>query len=651
MRSIKLPLSRRVFFYLLVLVVFILFRSHLSVSNVTIIKLIPLENHGSACFEFYSIEQNQTPKNRCLPNSNIISTIWTHDGTGVMKYIQWIATRKLENVRITRLNEECALIQENDFFSNPKNDRFIQVYVISLLSKFDNKSKCSTDLTQAINLGMPSSIQIYFKRRSTQATLVYQLLDQMRQKHHFHSNWLSSANKMIVQARSVSKNFIKFLGSTKHTRSIIIECEDMIHLSLNDTEKMLRNFSTLVGLNTLKQNVKDAIEYDCYHFMKESTWWDQSETVKHLVLKLLYANRPISENSTDSFDLHGNRSLIEYIADNRQCFNDGTFFQMQSETMPNRSSTDQPERCSGKKFDCAFGDIYSFSDREQLYKSYPTNGYFNPRPIKCGFAVESVIDKVRRRYARNEKCKVIVLTCITNCYDPLPNTQDDLPPDTCFVALLDTKTYQAVRGINAPGIGPGSTRSLWDLIDLGDGASLFRVPAKATESMKMLGHRMFPLAKWFVWLDGKAYLMNTKAVLSGARTPIMGLRHHDFNRTSDAEVNLTIARIKLRELENSVQLTGSLQEIALQEAQYKRDGFYSRSNAMGLRMYDIAIFIYRNNHPCAYRYLCGWHNEVNYFSYRGQLSVFYAAERLNLSAYFGIVPRHFYHTWGHRNVC
>jgi hypothetical protein len=55
--------------------------------------------------------------------------------------------------------------------------------------------------------------------------------------------------------------------------------------------------------------------------------------------------------------------------------------------------------------------------------------------------------------------------------------------------------------------------------------------------------------------------------------------------------------------------------------------------------------------PVIYRYLCGWHNEINYFSYRGQLSVYYSAERLNLTSYLGFIPRRFYHTMAHNLVC
>ncbi|CAF2651486.1 unnamed protein product [Rotaria sp. Silwood2] len=290
-------------------------------------------------------------------------------------------------------------------------------------------------------------------------------------------------------------------------------------------------------------------------------------------------------------------------------------------------------------------------NREQLYQSYAPNNYFNINPIKRGFTIQSILDKVRNRYAHNDKCQIIVFICITNCYDDLPIIRETVPPGTCFVALLDTKTMSAFKQNSLTGVDPMNMQNQWDLIDLGSSDSLFRVAAKLTETVKMLGHRMFPMAKWFVWLNGKAFIINIKQILLLATTSIIGLHHHDYNRTSESEVNLTIIRVILREIDNAVQLNNTLQEIDLQQAEYKRDGFYSRSNTIRLPMFDIAIFIYRNNHPCSFRYLCGWHNEINYFSYRGQLSVYYSAQRLNLSDYLGFIPRQFYHTLGHRITC
>jgi hypothetical protein len=98
-------------------------------------------------------------------------------------------------------------------------------------------------------------------------------------------------------------------------------------------------------------------------------------------------------------------------------------------------------------------------------------------------------------------------------------------------------------------------------------------------------------------------------------------------------------------------LRTTIQEIELQQAEYKRDRFYSHAAALGLRIYDIAALMYRNNHPCVVRYLCGWHNEVNYYSFRGQFSVYYSPVRLNLTDYLSFMPSKSFYGANNQPVC
>lgn len=609
------------------------------------------ETNNSLCLKWESADRIQRRPPNCLPNERILSTVWTHDGTGLMKYIQWIVTRKLGNVRILQLNDDCEIIHENSFFSNPKNDMFVQIFIVSLASNFNDKSQCSTNLEEIIKFGMGKSNQIYFKRKSIRATVGYQYLDTMRYRHNGTFNRNISSRATLEKATFLTQRFINYFKTTGKTKSVIMDSEDLIHVDLIQCEKMLRDFILLLQLDTTAQILKDIIEYDSYQFIEDAIWWDQTETIERILSKSLPSIPQSFTYSRDFYHFYANHSFTKYISDSRQCYRNGVFPQMQHETITNRSSTDKPERCSQKQFDCAFSDIYSFSDREHLYQPYPTDAYFNQNTIRCGFAVSSVFDKVRQRYGRNHTCETIVFTCITNCYDPVPIVQDAVPPNVCFVALLDTNTANAFKVHYPSGHRSPGSKAQWEFFDLGKIGSIFRVAAKATETLKIVGHRMFPVAKWIVWLDGKAFIINIKEVLSLARSPVVGLHHSDFTRTSAKEVNLTLNRVRDGEVANSLRLNTTLQEIYLQEAEYTRDGFYNRSDMLGLPLFDIAIFTYRNNHPCAYRYLCGWHNEINYFSYRGQLSVYYSAERLNVTDYLTFIPRRLYHTMAHNKMC
>jgi hypothetical protein len=162
---------------------------------------------------------------------------------------------------------------------------------------------------------------------------------------------------------------------------------------------------------------------------------------------------------------------------------------------------------------------------------------------------------------------------------------------------------------------------------------------------------MFPLAKWIIWLDGKARIVNITEILTQVWTPITGAPHPDPSRTSMSEIGPTIGLLSSREGPRAAQLKITLDELKMQEEEYRRDGFYSRSAALESKMFDIATFLYRNNHPCVFRYLCAWHNEINYYSYRGQLSVYYPAVRLNLTDYLDFLPKKFSSTVAHQSMC
>jgi hypothetical protein len=554
------------------------------------------------------------------------SLIWTYDGTGLMKYIQWIVTRKLANVRITRLDHDCYVIQEHSFTSSSTDDTFIQIFIMSLLANSIDQSECSRKINRISNFNFGRMSRIYFRRKSFRATAFFQKLDSTLD---FNISLIEKVN---------------YFTSNKWT---VIESEDLIKSNLIDCENVLTNFLSLLGLNASSPIIQSILQHDSHRFIEDATWWDQSEVAERILNNSIPFRSPKLTYSNDFYYLHGNNSFLEYLYKNRQCYTEGIFTQLQFEKITNRSSTDKPDRCSNRTFDCGFSDLYSFADREQIYQPFDTNHYFNDKPVKCGFVIPSIFDQVRQKYARNHTCETIVFTSITNCYDPLPEINGVILPSFCFVALLDRKTIDAYKKFYS-----GKKLNVeWDLFDLGVNATPFSVNAKTVETLKIVGLRLFPLAKWIIWLDGKARMNNIRELLSTVQAPFVGAAHPDVRRTSASEVRPTIGRLSFREKALSERWNNSVLDINLQEQEYKRDGFYSRSDALKLKLYDIAIILYRNNHPCISRYLCAWHNEVNYYSYRGQLSVYYPAVRFNVTNYLHFMPHRFYTTMGHHGVC
>jgi hypothetical protein len=523
------------------------------------------------------------------------------------------------------MDHDCDVVQEHCFTPDSTDDTFIQIFIMSLFANFTEQSECSTKINQISNTILRQRHQLYFKRKSLKATVFFQQLD----------------FTVTVNTSLITKG--NYFTSNQWT---IIDSEDLIQSNLTDCENVLTNFLSLLGLNTSSSVIQNILQHDSHRFIEDATWWDQSEVAERILYQSIPSCSSNFTYSNDFYYLHGDRSFLEYLNKTRQCYTQGIFTQLQFEKIINRCSTDKPDRCLKKPFDCAFSDLYSFADREQIYQPFDTNHYFNDKPVKCGFVIPSIFDQVRQKYARNHTCETIVFTSITNCYDPLPEINGAILPSFCFVALLDRKTIDAYKKFYS-----GKNLSVqWDLFDLGVNATPFSVNAKTAEPLKIVGLRLFPLAKWIIWLDGKARMNNIRELLSTVQAPFVGAAHPDIRRTSASELRPTIDHLNNRKL-LSGRLNDVLFDISLQEQEYKRDGFYSRSDALRLKLYDIAIILYRNNHPCISRYLCAWHNEVNYYSYRGQLSVYYPAVRFNVTNYLHFLPRKFYTTVGHRGVC
>ena len=590
-------------------------------------------NLNPPCFQWKSLYHYFLTESSCQDYSQVNSLIWTYDGTGLMKYIQWIVIRKLAKMRITRLNDDCHIAEERFFPSESMTDPLIQVYIIAVATNLANQSKCATKIHQIANVDPTRLKQIYFKRRSVRATVFFQQLDSMTENF----NITPSLNNSLVE------QMINF--TPKQWTNI--NSEDLIQSNLTDCERVLTSFLSALGLNTSLNRIQNIIENDSYQFLEDATWWDQSEVAERLVNQSIPSYSGNFTYTNDFYYLHGNQSFTEYLYRSRRCYHEGLFPQWQSENITRRSSMDNPDRCAWKPFDCAFSDIYSFADREQMYQLIDSQYFFNEKPLKCGFAVPTVFDQIRKIYARNDTCKTIIFTAITNCYDPLPIiVQDTIIPSSCFIALLDTKTINAYKNQNN-----SMSNITWDFVDLGFNATTFSAPAKSSEILKIVGLRLFPLAKWIIWLDGKARVSNLTEILIQARAPFIGASHPISEQTSATEVDSTIGLINVRLQPGTLESRNSILDITTQQEEYKRDGFYSRSDALKLKMFDIAGIAYRNHHPCIYRYLCAWHNEVAYYSYRGQLSVYYPAERMNLTNYFHFIPIHLFNTSLHQSVC
>jgi hypothetical protein len=588
----------------------------------------PIYSHkvSPICYQQTSNDRQKLfVKYLCDHSAQIQSLIWTHDGSGLMKYLQWIVIRRLASIRLIRLDDNCQSIHNKTFLLNSPRNRFILVY---LLSTTWNTCNCSRDMMEVSKSMHP----IYFQRRSLPAMFMFQQLDLSGTLNSSTLAWNASLQRLI---ETIPDFPLKYLT--------VIYSEDLIHENLTDCTRQLLRFLFQLGFNTSAISLRLALEYDAHKFVHDAVWWDRSDVAERLLNKSIPTRPSQLTYENDFYHLHGTNSFTQYLFDSRRCAIQGIFAQMSEKTRSNRTTIDQPDRCASKPFDCAFSDVYSFEDREQSYQAIGEQQIFQSNSMKCAFAVPSIFDQVRRRYSSNETCQTIIFTLITNCYDPLPEVTGDILSSFCFVALTDRRTLAVYKNT--------SSKVVWDLIELGVNAAPFSVEAKSVETVKIVGERMFPLARWIIWLDGKARIINIEQALLQATAPFLGAHHAIYHRNTAWEVEDTLNHLNTRAHILSTRFNDTIRDIHIQKKEYQREGFYAREETLGLRMYDIAVFLYRNNHPCIYRYLCAWHNEINYYSFRGQLSVHYAAVRMNLTAYLDFLPNKFFEMKQHRAVC
>ena len=105
-------------------------------------------------------------KNVSRHDSLIKSVVWSHEGTGIVKYVQWMVTRRLVNIRLTRLDRDCHSTHDNLFHTNSTDRTFIQVFLIPFSANLTDQSNCSKKITQAVYTNVGYINHIYFRRNS-----------------------------------------------------------------------------------------------------------------------------------------------------------------------------------------------------------------------------------------------------------------------------------------------------------------------------------------------------------------------------------------------------------------------------------------------------------------------------------------------------
>jgi hypothetical protein len=300
----------------------------------------------------------------------------------------------------------------------------------------------------------------------------------------------------------------------------------------------------------------------------------------------------------------------------------------------------------------AWGGCLTLQERTEFYDA--------PRPVmgtRCGWFVPSEFDGVRARLGRR-KCDVVMLTLINKCYDwpPMPLSHDIPGVSVCQVLLTDNATKIAVerftenytRVVAQENTTRHEEESMglgWELFDMGP--SLFRHQAKPVEHAKLIALRMFPRARWVIWIDGKSWALRVrslKELLAATRAPYSGVAH-PWWASIQTEFDNTKPYVAARGGNETV--VELLEQLNVYREE--RPSFLTTNESAPWRMEDISFMVYRNHVPLVKRYLCAWVNDVNRFCHRGQISVIYTRRRAALPAQMFQVWSSFT-GWSHRRL-
>ncbi|KAL5704933.1 hypothetical protein ACHQM5_023290 [Ranunculus cassubicifolius] len=265
-----------------------------------------------------------------------------------------------------------------------------------------------------------------------------------------------------------------------------------------------------------------------------------------------------------------------------------------------------------------FTGSQSLSDREQSLK-------VNESAVAhCGFYSDNGGFKISdedKNYMRS--CKVVVSTCTfgggDDLYQPIGMSNASLKK-VCYVAFWDDVTL-ATQETSGKRIGEDRMIGKWRIVVVKDlPFSDQRLNGKIP---KMLSHRLFPEARYSIWVDSKSQFrrdpLGVLEALLWRTNSVLAISEHGARSSVYDEGKAVVKKHK-----------ATPEEVELQLTQYRHDGFPDDKRFNGKKALSECSVIVRENMPLTNLLMCVWFNEVVRFTSRDQLSFPYVLRRLNV---------------------
>ncbi|KAK3038168.1 hypothetical protein RJ639_029622 [Escallonia herrerae] len=268
----------------------------------------------------------------------------------------------------------------------------------------------------------------------------------------------------------------------------------------------------------------------------------------------------------------------------------------------------------------------SLEQREQSFEVSET------AEVHCGFHSENGGYKISdedKNYMQT--CDVVVSTCAfgggDDLYQPIGMSESSLRK-VCYVAFWDEITLAAQE---AAGTRIGGDRFIgkWRVVVVRD--LPFRDQRLNGKVPKMLGHRLFPRARYSIWVDSKSqFRRDPLAVLEALlwRTKsVLAISQHGARSSVYDEAKAVVKKNK-----------ATPEEVEVQLSQYHRDGLPEDKRFNGNKALAEASVIVREHTPLTNLLMCVWFNEVVRFTSRDQLSFPYVLWRLKVLKNVNMFP-------------
>ncbi|OMO74989.1 Plant disease resistance response protein [Corchorus olitorius] len=336
--------------------------------------------------------------------------------------------------------------------------------------------------------------------------------------------------------------------------------------------------------------------------------------VRERCLKLLPAEElehldiPVDDEEYKS----GPVKRLLYISDNEMPYGGG-------------NSTFSWQRTNGTRFNLFTGN-QTFDEREKSFKVNET------AVVHCGFCSENggfrISDKDK---SYMETCKVVVSTCAfgggDDLYQPIGMSEASLKK-VCYVAFWDEITLAAQESQDNK-ISEDGFIGKWRIVIV---KNLPFVDQRLNGKIpKMLPHRLFPHAKYSIWVDSKSQFrrdpLGVLEALLWRTKSVLAISEHGARSSVYDEAKAVVKKHKATPEEVEVQLT-----------QYRRDGLPEDKRFNGKKALNEASVIVRKHTPLTNLFMCLWFNEVVRFTSRDQLSFPYVHWRLKVLKNINMFP-------------